>query len=115
MRIRLWHAGSRLIIMTGRTRGESADREHWLSVHLAAPPWDEIFRRGFDQLDLDAVADRGVRRTPDGSIAVRWTAARYWTRIDLRFERGSPRKRELMATALLKTARYLLLTSRQRT
>lgn len=104
MSVRLFHKGARIVVVVGRV---SAGVESWWSPHLSACDWAPILRDRLDLLALPATAEG------DTALACRlgrieWTTGRYWSTISVRIERGSDRKRMLVAAALLKAARYAL-------
>jgi len=98
MSVRLFHRGSRCVLVLRRV--EEDMREHrWLAVHVKPHPWDHIFATALQSLDLPGAA----------GVELHWTGRSYSTTIDLRLTQGSLRKRQLIASALLKAARYQVL------
>ena len=98
MSIRLWHRGSRLVFVIKQVDGTISEHR-WLAVHYTPHPWVRIFDTAERLLDLPGAP----------GFELRWTNAPYWTTIDLRLTQGSLRKRQLIAAALLKAARYQVL------
>jgi hypothetical protein len=96
--------GARLVVVL--SRGDGSAEARWRSIHLTQPAWDRIFAQGLQLLDLPAILQGQSLDFGEGLGQLNWTGNRYWTTIGLRFLRGSARKREVMTTALLKTARY---------
>jgi hypothetical protein len=102
MSIRLFHRGARLVLVFRR---RSAGDETWWSPHFTLPRWAEILGRQLELLGLPPAADASGRlMTRLGEIS--WIAASHWSIITLRLHAGSDVKRRLVATALLKAARY---------
>jgi hypothetical protein len=98
MSVRLFHRGSRFVVVQRRLEGDTSEHR-WIALHRSTHPWDLIFSRALQVLEL---AGRP-------GIELHWTAQTYWTTIDLRLTQGSLRKRQLIAAALLKAARYQIL------
>ena len=84
MRVRLFSPGARWVWRLNDAR--------WLAVHRRRPAWEKIFAETLDMLSTrcEIVCREG------------WC----WTLMDARLENVSPKKRELIAAALLKAARY---------
>jgi hypothetical protein len=102
MSVRLFHRGARLVLVVRR---RSAGDETWWSPHFTIPGWAEILGRQLGLLGLPPAAEAAGRLTIRlGEI--NWIAASYWSIITLRLHAGSDVKRRLVATALLKAARY---------
>ena len=102
MSVRLFHKNARIVLVTRR---EPDGSRAWWSPHRYPRDWREILQPAVDLLALQAEAGTGSPiRFRLG--AIHWTNARYWSTITLRFEAGSARKRDLVARALLKAARY---------
>ena len=98
MSIRLYHRGSRFVLVLRRQEG-TVSEHRWLALHFSTHRWAHIFDTARKILDL-----------PDApGTELHWTSDRYWTTIDLRLTQGSLRKRQLIATTLLKAARYQVL------
>jgi hypothetical protein len=100
--VRLFHKGARLVFVVRRA---APGHERWWSPCWSPHDWRTILHGPLALVGLDP--------RPDGSSSlicrigrVEWTHARRWARIDLRLEGGSVTKRQLVATALLKAARY---------
>jgi hypothetical protein len=114
MSVRLFHRGARLVLVLRRREVETAAAgaplgdHRWLAVHRADHPWDQLFRNALGLLDISAAPCANGVDFGDGAGEVRWTRGRFWTHIEVRLFRGALRKRQLVAQALLKTARYQL-------
>lgn len=100
MSVRLFHKGARVVLVVARREGEHESEHRWIGLHLLPHQWTQIFRTALAMLDLQG---------PDRGVDLRWTPSRCWTRIELRLTQGSLRKRQLIAAALLKAARYQVL------
>jgi hypothetical protein len=95
MSVRLFHRGGRFVVVLRRVEDDAGSAHRWLALHRRAPAWPDIFGKA-----------RAVLELPPDRADLRWTARRHWTTIDLRLSQGSVRKRQLVAAALLKAARY---------
>lgn len=104
MSVRLFHKGARIVLMVRRT---GAGVESWWSPHLASRDWAPILRARLALLALSPVSEGGAALVCRLG-RIEWTAGRYWSTIAVRLERGSEKKRTLVAAALLKAARYAL-------
>jgi hypothetical protein len=102
MSVRLFHKHSRIVLRAGRDGAV----HRWCSPRFRPCDWQAVFFPALDLLALRPVAGDGSVGFRIGSI--HWTNSRYWSTITLRFTGGSARKRELVAAALLKAARYKL-------
>lgn len=98
MSIRLYHRGARFVLPLAR-RDDDVSERRWLALHLRRHDWAAIFAVALRTLDLAGAP----------GVELEWTAHRCWTTIRLRLSEGSLRKRQLIASALLKAARYQLL------
>jgi hypothetical protein len=107
MSVRLFHKGARIVLVTRRDR---AGVESWWSPHFTSRDWSPILEARLTLLTLSP-ASGGSNSLTCRLGRIEWTAGRYWSRIFVRFERGSDRKRTLVTTALLKAARYALPVS----
>ena len=102
MSVRLFHKNARLVLVASR---DGAGGQTWWSPHRAPRDWPAILTPALTLLALDPVEGAtGPLRFRIGSMD--WTNVRYWSTITLRFDGGTERKRELVAAALLKAARY---------
>lgn len=108
MKIRLFHRGARLVVVIRRDETETT-RERWLCLHWSAHPWARILGTALRRLDLPPI------ETDSGSAPERlafalgelgWTGGRYWTTINLTLASAPLRKRQLIASALVRAARY---------
>ena len=102
MSVRLFHKGARFVLVIRRA---APGCERWWALCLTRHDWRDIL--------LAPLVLIGLNPRPDGPSSlvcrigrVEWTEARRWATIDLRLDGGSVMKRQLVATALLKAARY---------
>jgi hypothetical protein len=108
MSVRLFHKNARLVVVVRREQTETT-RERWLSVHLTSHPWRRILETALGRLDLPASGSEPAPDTLAFALGeLRWTGGRYWTTISLALNRAPLRKRQLIASALLRAARYQL-------
>ena len=111
MSVRLFHRGARLVFVVRRT---GPGQVCWWSPSLRSPDWAAILA---PQLALLGLPPR--RGTEGASLScrlgnIRWTTARRWSIISVQLEGGSERKRQLVAAALLRAARYARWTADRR-
>lgn len=104
MSVRLFHKNARIVLVTSRN---GSAEQIWWSPHLAPRNWAAVLHPALTLLVL-APEGRGETTLRFRLGSMHWTNARYWSTITLRFDAGSERKRELVAAALLKAARYKL-------
>jgi len=102
MSVRLFHRGARLIFVV---RHRPSGRARWWAPGFRRYDWDGILLRPFVLLGLDPHPDGPGSITCSMGRLV-WTSGRCWTTIELYLNGGSTTKRELVAAALLKAARY---------
>jgi hypothetical protein len=104
MSVRLFHKNARLVLVRRRQEAETTSHR-WVSLHWFPHPWGRIFTTALGHLDLAPVEPApGHLRFALGEL--RWTGVRCWTTINLTLAHGSRKKRELVASALLRAARY---------
>jgi hypothetical protein len=100
--VRLFHKNARLVFVVSR---RTAGHETWWSPHFAARDWGALLQPALQLLALGPdPAAGGCVKCRLGSVD--WTNERYWSTITVRFDTGSPTKRKLVCTALLRAARY---------
>ena len=116
MSVRLFHKDARLVLVVARREGERESEHRWIGLHLSPHAWASVFQTAWTMLDLHdesplpaGESSGNSCHSPHRGVDLRWTPSRCWTRIDLRLTKGSLRKRQLIAAALLKAARYQLL------
>jgi len=100
--VRLFHKGARLVLVVRRA---GPGDERWWALCRAQHDWRRILLDPLTLVGLDPRID-GPRALVCRIGRVEWTEARRWATIDLRLDGGSVTKRRLVATALLKAARY---------
>jgi hypothetical protein len=80
--------------------------EKWFSPRRVPPDWNLIFRRALDLIWLPNVSHSG-RIDLDGQHgAITWQERKFSTKLDVCIQGFSPQKRALVATTLLKAARF---------
>ncbi|HJR59886.1 MAG TPA: hypothetical protein VJ813_10820 [Vicinamibacterales bacterium] len=100
MSVRLFHRHARLVV-TGATR----DRVHtWYAWHWRPVAWADIFAPAL--LLVGFPSERGPAGLRFGDGSVHWTKGPLWTTIRLQLPPCSDRKAGLLASGLLKAARY---------
>jgi hypothetical protein len=82
-------------------------RRRWLALHRQPPRWERLFARALDLMMIAAERD-GADALVLGLAAGRlgWRQGSWWTLITADLGGMSERKRAVVATALLKAARY---------
>jgi hypothetical protein len=102
MSVRLFHRGARFVFVVRR---RAAGCERWWSPCREPHDWGTILQGPLALVGLSPQLDGPFSITCRiGRVA--WTQSRHWATIDVEFDRGSVTKRRLVATALLKAARY---------
>jgi hypothetical protein len=101
MSVRLFHRGARLVFVVRRT---AAGCERWWSPGRGPHKWGTILQEPLALVGLGPDLDDRSVTCRIGRVA--WTQSRHWATIDVEFHGGSVTKRALVATALLKAARY---------
>ena len=101
MSIRLFHRGARVVAPVGSGDGERV----WVAFHRAPLAWAELFGPALLLLGFGCERDGEAVRFGDGG-SIHWTRGGMWTTIRLRLPRCSERKAALLASGLLKVARY---------
>jgi hypothetical protein len=100
--VRLFHKGARLVLVIRRAAPGS---ERWWALCWTRHDWRSILLDPLLLVGLDPRSD-GPRSLVCRIGRLEWTEARRWATIDLRLDGGSATKRQLVAAALLKAARY---------
>jgi hypothetical protein len=110
--VRLGHRGARLVVPLPRRGGEV----RWLALHRRPVPWDALFTPVLGLLGVRSCFLHGCLLfstqpckkqdlTPEeGRIS--WTRGPFWTTIRVQLPPCSAKKAALIASALLKAARY---------
>lgn len=101
MSVRLFHKHSRLVIATA-PQTDGAVR--WYAVHRKPVAWEGIFRPALALVGFEPEPVPGGLRFGAGGI--HWTRGPMWTTIRLQLPPCSPKKAALLASGLLKAARY---------
>ena len=106
MSVRLFHRGARLVVVARRSE---AGHETWWSPGRPANGWSSVLE------GPPALLGLSPQLTGPGELTcalgrIEWTTG-LGTTIRVRFDQGSPTKRQLVTTALLKAARYARATA----
>ena len=107
IRLRVLHPG-RHVWRLWKLR-DSVLEETWISLRRAPPNWEKIFTSTLDLIWLPNTAHSGRIQLSDQHGSIIWHEARRVTMITVRIEGFSIPKETLIATALLKAARFHLL------
>ena len=101
MSVRLFHRGARFVTPVPGRDGEVV----WLAWHRAPVAWAELFAPALLLVGYGSECDVAAVRFGEGG-SIHWTRGTLWTTIRLRLPRCSEKKAALLATGLLKVARY---------
>ena len=108
IRLRIFHPGRRVWRLRKRYRGEIL-MESWISFRLRPPDWEKIFSSTLDLIWLPNTPQPARIQLRDQHGFIAWHESRWITKISIRIEGFSAPKKSLIATALLKAARFYLL------
>jgi hypothetical protein len=90
-------------------RSDDALEERWVAFRHVLPHWEKIFSSTLDLIWLSHTVQPGHIQLNDQRGFITWFERRWWTRITIRLQGFSAAKRSLVATTLLKAARFHLL------
>lgn len=103
--LRIFHPGRR-VWRISRKEDASSLSEKWLSLRRVPPDWNLIFQRTLDLIWLPNVSHSGTINLEGQHGAITWQERKFCTELHVRLEGFSPQKRALVATTLLKAARF---------
>ena len=103
MSVRLFHKKARIVLVVRRA---GPGVESWWSPHFNRCAWAPVLRNQLELLGLNVTPEASALTCMLGRIE--WIVGGYWSTISVRLERGSEKKRMLVAAALLRAARYAL-------
>jgi hypothetical protein len=107
IRLRFLHPG-RHVWRVWRRRGHALE-ERWVSFRGVPPHWEKIFGSTLDLIWLSNTPKPGRIQLNDERGFISWHESRWVTRITIRLQGFSAAKQSLVATTLLKAARFHLL------
>jgi hypothetical protein len=107
IRLRFFHPGRRVWRVS--RRGDDALEERWVVLRRVPPHWEKIFSSTLDLIWLPHTVRPGHIQLDDEHGFITWNEHRWVTRITIRLQRFSAAKQSLVATTLLKAARFHLL------
>jgi hypothetical protein len=107
IRLRFLHPGRH--VWRVWTRLDDAVEERWVSFRRVPPHWEKIFRSTLDLIWLPNTPQPGSIQLSDERGFITWHESRWVTRITIRLQGFSAAKQSLVATTLLKAARFHLL------
>lgn len=107
IRLRLLHPGRHVWRLW--RRHDDGVEERWVSVRRTPPHWEKIFGSTLDLIWLPNTRQPGSIQLSDERGFIIWHESRWLTRITIRLQGFSARKQSLVATTLLKAARFHLL------
>jgi hypothetical protein len=88
---------------------DTAVEERWISFRRVPPNWEKIFSSTLDLIWLPNTPQPGRIKLSDQRGFITWHESRLVTRITVRLAGFSAAKQSLVATTLLKAARFHLL------
>jgi hypothetical protein len=103
--LRILHPG-RHMWRISRKEDTNSLIEKWLSLRRVSPDWNLIFRRALDLIWLPNVSHSGTIHLEGEHGSITWQERKFCTELRVRIEGFSPQKRALVATTLLKAARF---------
>jgi hypothetical protein len=83
--------------------------ERWVALRRVPPQWEKIFSSTLDLIWLSHTVQPGHIYLNDQYGFITWLERRWVTRITIRLQGFSAAKQSLVATTLLKAARFHLL------
>jgi hypothetical protein len=107
MSVRLFHKHTRIVLRV-QTRGRAFV---WYALHRRAVAWADIFTPSLLLVGFPAESETDRLSFPGGSV--RWTTGALGTTIRLQLPPCSERKGALLASGLLKAARYARVTKQE--
>jgi hypothetical protein len=108
IRLRIFHPGRQVWRVRKRYEGEIL-MESWISFRSRPPDWEKIFASTLDLIWLPNTPQAARIQLSDRHGFIAWHESRWITKISIRIEGFSAPKKSLIATALLKAARFYLL------
>lgn len=81
-------------------------RRRWLALHSRTPDWRALFERALALMLLEATGRAWEIELSAGAGRLRWRGGSRWSIIDVDLTGMREAKRAVVATALLKAARY---------
>jgi hypothetical protein len=107
IRLRFLHPGRHVWRLWRRL--DQGVEEKWVSIRRAPPHWEKIFSSTLDLIWLPNARQPGGIQLSDERGFITWHESRWVTRITIRLQGFSAAKQSLVATTLLKAARFHLL------
>jgi hypothetical protein len=107
IRLRFFHPGRRVWRVS--CRRDDALEEKWVALRRVPPHWEKIFGSTLDLIWLSTTTQPGHIQLSDEHGFITWRERRWVTRITIRLQGFSAAKQSLVATTLLKAARFHLL------
>jgi hypothetical protein len=107
IRLRFFHPGRRVWQVSSQR--DNALEESWISFRRVPPNWEKIFSSTLDLIWLPNTPQPGRIQLNDEHGLIIWNERRWTTRITIRLQGFSAPKQSLVATTLLKAARFHLL------
>jgi hypothetical protein len=103
--LRIFHPG-RHVWRISQKEDTNSLIEKWLSLRRVPHEWNLIFRRALDLIWLPNVSHPGRIDLEGQHGSITWQERKFTTTLEIHIEGFSPQKRALVATTLLKAARF---------
>jgi hypothetical protein len=85
---------------------DRSSRQIWIAIHPRECDWAVVFRNALDLLMETSKVEQQRITFAEGAGQIAWQRTAFWTIIRLEMSAFSEQKRQLLAAALLKSARY---------
>lgn len=106
IRLRFFHPGRRVWRVSRRS--DDALEERWVAFRRVPPHWEKIFSSTLDLIWFSHTVQPGHIQLNEQRGFITWLDCRWLTRITIRLQGFSAAKQSLVATTLLKAARFHL-------
>jgi len=106
VRIRIIDLRRTFVVRVYSRRTDRRSRQIWLAIHPQERDWAAVFCNALDLLMETSNVDPHGISFAEGAGQIAWRRTAFWTIIGLNMSAFSMKKRQLIAAALLKSARY---------
>jgi hypothetical protein len=106
VRIRIIDLRRTFVVQVYLRDTDRTSKHIWVAIHPRKRDWSGVFCNALDLLMETSRTDQEGIRFGDGAGQIAWQRTAFWTIIRLSMDVFSKKKRELIAGALLKSARY---------
>jgi hypothetical protein len=94
------------VVQINSSSGDPSSSYIWLAIHNRKRDWAAVFCSALKLLMETPDVQPQEVRFAEGASRITWQRTWFWTIIRLQLNSFSPKKRALIAAALLKAARY---------